>query len=148
VAMTNGREKIRILALDDEPKSLQIIKKICNDYDVRTETNSRKAIDIINKEKFDIFIIDYQMPRLDGIEVLEEIKEVYEKEPYIGILCTAYGTMHLFKEEYCDKLFSYFIEKPFDIAYFQNTLDKAIFKLQTLREEYTDNQSDCQYFQL
>ena len=69
------------------------------------------------------------MPGLNGIELLEEIKEVYRNEPYVGILCTAYGTMHLFKEEFRQNLFSFFIEKPFDGNCFCETVQEAVIRL-------------------
>lgn len=126
-------EKLRILAVDDEIGVLKVIKKICHNYDIITETAALKAVDMIRKEKFDIFIIDYQLPYLNGIELLEEIKEEYDNNEYVSIFCTAYGTIHLFKEEICKGLFSFFIEKPFEIDVFKEILRKAILHLERKR---------------
>ncbi|MBN2532919.1 MAG: response regulator [Spirochaetales bacterium] len=126
-------EKLKILAIDDEIGVLKIIKKICNNYDVTTETTSLRAIEMIKKEKFDIIIVDYQLPCINGIELLEEIKEEYDNSEYVSIFCTAYGTIHLFKEEICKGLFSFFIEKPFEIEVFKEILRKAILHLERKR---------------
>jgi DNA-binding NtrC family response regulator len=122
-------EKIKILAVDDELGTLNVIKNICRHYDVITETSSLKAAERIRNEKFDIFIIDYQMPHLDGIELLEEIQERYKDSHYVSIFCTPYGTIHLFKDEICNGLFSYFLEKPFEIDIFKEIMKKSIIKL-------------------
>ena len=88
-----------------------------------------KAIERINKKKYDVFIIYYQMPHINGIELLEEIKDVYADRKYVSIFCTAYGTMHLFKEEQCERLFDFFVEKPVESETFKKALQKAIDRL-------------------
>lgn len=127
-------ENVKILAVDDETGVLNAIKKIFQDYDVTTESNSLKAIERIKQEKFDIFIVDYQMPDLDGIEFLEEIKEIYKDDPYIGIFCAPYGTIHLFKEEIMQNLFSFYLEKPFEIDDLRDIIKQSIIKLRGMRE--------------
>ena len=56
--------KIKILIIDNEEDVLRAIKNICQEYDVTTVTSSLKAVEIMKYEKFDIFIVDYQMPQL------------------------------------------------------------------------------------
>ena len=127
-------EKIRIFAVDDEEGVLSIIKKVFEKHDVTTELHPLKAVEKIKQEKFDIVIVDYQMPVMNGIELLEEIKEIYGKNHYIGILCTAYGTIHLFKDEFSKNLFSYFVEKPFDIECLKDIMKRSIAKLKRMKE--------------
>ena len=126
-------DKIKILAVDDEEGVLNVIKNVCRNHEITTESSSLKASELIKKEKFDIFIIDYQMPNLDGIELLEEIQELYEDSQYVSIFCTAYGTIHLFKDELCNGLFSYFIEKPFEVDILKEIMKKSILKLGIMR---------------
>lgn len=127
-------EKIRIFAVDDEVGVLNTIKSVFEKYDVTTEVNPLKAFETIKKEKFDIVIVDYQMPCMNGIELLEEIKEIYENDHYVGIFCTAYGTIHLFKEEFSQNLFSYFMEKPFDVQCLKDIMKRSIAKLKRMKE--------------
>ena len=118
--------KLKILAVDDEQDVLAVIKQCCHDYDVATETLPLKAVERINKENFDIIIVDYQMPKINGIELLEEIKEVCADRKYVSIFCTAYGTIYLFEEERSRGLFDLFIEKPFVMDKFKKALQKAM----------------------
>lgn len=127
-------EEVKILAVDDEAGVLKVIKSIFRDYNVTTESDSLKAVERIKQEKFDIFIVDYQMPNLDGIEVLEEIKETYKDDPYVGIFCTPYGSIHLFRDEIMQNLFSFYLEKPFEIDDLKNIIKKSIIKLKKMRE--------------
>ena len=105
---------------------MRAIKNICQEYDVTTVTSSLKAVEIMKYEKFDIFIVDYQMPGMNGIELLKKIRELYEVDSYIPIFCTAYGTMDLFRKEQYDMLFHYFIEKPIELDLVKKVLRKAI----------------------
>jgi DNA-binding NtrC family response regulator len=125
--------KIKILAVDDEPGVLKIIKENFKDYDLITETSSINAREIIQNEHFDIFIVDFQMPDVDGIELLEEIKQVYSDKQYVGILCTAYGTVHLFKKELVQGLFTFYLEKPFTIDSLKPVITRAITTLERMR---------------
>ena len=124
--------KIRILAVDDEPGVLKIIEDNFQDYDLTTETSSVNAREIIQTEQFDIFIVDFQMPDVNGIELLEEIKRVYSDKQYVGILCTAYGTTHLFKSELVQGLFTFYLEKPFDLESIKLVMMKAITTLERI----------------
>ena len=80
-----------------------------------------------------LVIIDYQMPQVNGIELLEEIQRVYSGKQYIGIFCTAYGTIHLFKSELVKGLFQFYIEKPFEIDVFKQTVARAIVTFQRMQ---------------
>ena len=126
-------DKLKILAVDDEAGVLKIIKNQLSDQDIITEQSSLKALKIIESKKFDIFIIDYQMPHVNGIELLEEIKRIYSGRHYVSILCTAYGTIHLFKSAFVQGLFRYYIEKPFNIDALENTVKRAIITLERIR---------------
>ena len=125
--------ELKILAVDDEEGVLNVIKSVLRNYNIITETSSLKAAELIEQEKFDIYIIDYQMAGLTGIELLEQIKETNKNKEYISIFCTAYGTIHLFKEEMVQGLFTFFIEKPFEITNLKEVVNKAIIKLRNKR---------------
>ena len=130
--------KTKILAVDDEAGVLNIIAHVFREYNIIVETSSLKALEIVESKKFDIFIIDYQMPQVNGIEFLEEIKRLYSGEHYVSILCTAYGTIHLFKPEFVQGLFRYYIEKPFNIDVLKDTVKRAIVTFERIQssEEY------------
>ena len=124
---------LNILAVDDEAGVLKIIANTFQDYNITTETSSLKALEILEMKKFDIFIVDYQMPQVNGIELLEEIKRIYYDKQYVSILATAYGTIHLFKSEFVQGLFRYYIEKPFNIDFLKDTIKRAITTLERIR---------------
>ena len=149
---------IKILFIDDEQGVINAVKNILVDYTVVTEINAFDAIERCKQEEFDIIIVDYWMPVIDGIEVLEEIKEIQKshdlctinaanrnstkskytpntnnrnpvKSGCIRILATASGTTYLFQEELKNNLFSYFLEKPIDAGKLIKLIQKSIGSL-------------------
>ncbi len=66
----------RIVLADDEPGILFMIRELlqASGYEVRTANDGQEALDEIRKDVPDIVVIDYQMPRKNGIEVCAELK--------------------------------------------------------------------------
>ena len=117
----------KIFVIDDEQGVLNAINSILIDYNVFIETNPYNALERLKEEKFQIIIVDYQIPVINGLEILEEIKWMYEnRKPYICILATASGTTYLFKKEFENKLFTYFLEKPIDADKLRHLIQKSM----------------------
>ncbi|GEM_PF-1594710 len=77
---------IRILYVDDEPDLLEIGKKFLErnqEFRVDTTVMAKIALEILNKTKYDAVISDYQMPGMDGIALLKEIRLRFGDLPFI-----------------------------------------------------------------
>lgn len=72
-------KKIKILLADDHQLIINGISQIINEVDMfdlcATESNGEDALLSIHKYKPDIVILDIEMPRLSGIDVLEKLKK-------------------------------------------------------------------------
>lgn len=68
---------IRVLFVDDEPALRMLVETQLRDegIDVTTADDGDTALDILDKEKFDLILLDIRMPRMDGVSVLKEIGE-------------------------------------------------------------------------
>src|SRR5690606_26742493 len=80
-------DKIKILWVDDEidllkPHILFLEKK---NYDLTTCNNGRDAVDVYAGGDFDIVFLDENMPGMNGLETLQEIKEKKSSTPVIMI---------------------------------------------------------------
>ena len=67
---------VQILIVDDEPlirKSLYEILRI-EGYRVQMAETGEEALGILKKERIDIVVTDFQLPKMNGIALLEEIK--------------------------------------------------------------------------
>ncbi|MFP4052049.1 MAG: PAS domain S-box protein, partial [Thermoplasmata archaeon] len=77
--------------------------------EVSTVSSAEKALDLMDEEDFDVIVSDYQMPDIDGLEFLEELKEERECEiPFImftgkGREEVAMETLNLGADRYLEK---------------------------------------------
>jgi len=75
-----------ILYVDDESSLLEVVKLFLEksgDFAVTTATNALEGIRLIELEKFDAVISDYQMPNMDGIQFLVEVRKRFGSIPFI-----------------------------------------------------------------
>ncbi len=79
IKTTPEKREISVLAVDDSPTILALLKKILsNQHGFRigaTAKNGREALEIVAKNKFDIILLDLHMPELDGIGFLKAFKD-------------------------------------------------------------------------
>ncbi len=74
----------RILVVDDNKTSLMLIDEVLSeDYEVITILDPVRALDYIHSGSFDLIISGYRMPQMDGIELLQEVRQKYGKIPFI-----------------------------------------------------------------
>src|SRR6476660_10315395 len=103
----------KILIVDDEPFNLDLLEQELSDLSyavVRAETGAA-ALTQIDKVAPDLVLLDYLMPGMNGIEVLQTIRKTQNDLPIVMI--TAYGTIDLAVEAIKAGADD-FITKPFD----------------------------------
>jgi len=79
-------DTLRVLYVDDEPGLLEIGKLFLEkegEFAVDTLTSAREALDQLNTERYDAIISDYQMPEMDGITFLKQLKASGDATPFI-----------------------------------------------------------------
>ncbi len=79
-------DPIRILCVDDEPSLLDISKIYLESregFAVDTQTDARGALDLLREKRYDAIVSDYQMPGMDGIEFLKQVRASGNTVPFI-----------------------------------------------------------------
>jgi len=118
----------RILIIDDDLLVLNSLERIFRKegYDVLSSQSGKEALEKIEKQDFDLVIVDIRIPDLDGIETTKRIKEIRKNKskPEIPVLfITGYSDLAPQAEELGEVIL-----KPFDL---ENLLNKV--KEQTTR---------------
>ncbi len=112
------RDPRRILIIDDEEYILSALKmNLSDENEIVIDTSSTKALDrLLNNERFDKYIIDINMPDLNGFEFYNMLKEIDPDVKHKVIFITGGITSESMLQE-LDKIREevYLIEKPFDI---------------------------------
>jgi DNA-binding NtrC family response regulator len=71
---------IRILFVDDEVFLLEALKRMLrnknDNWDMSFVTSGKEAVELIEKNKFEIVVADNKMQGMDGLELLERVKEI------------------------------------------------------------------------
>jgi DNA-binding NtrC family response regulator len=71
---------LKILFVDDESNLLDGLKRMLrkkkDEWDMTFLTSARDALELISNSKFDIIVSDYRMPEIDGLTLLNRVKEI------------------------------------------------------------------------
>ncbi len=102
----------KVLVIDDEAIVRTSCKRILSPdgYEVRLASNAFEGIKMLEEEQFDLVLTDLKMPDMDGITVLETIKQRWPQTQVIVI--TGYQTVDTAVKAIKLGAFDY-IEKPF-----------------------------------
>ena len=118
----------KILVVDDEFEIVRLLHKFLSTkgYDVFTATSGAEAVEIVKKERPQIVLLDIIMPRMNGLEALQEIKKV---DPEIGvIMVTAVMDEEMAKQAVDMGAYDY-ITKPIDLKYLETTVLIKMFRM-------------------
>jgi len=125
----------KILIIEDEAAIRRVLVKILSEendtYQVDEAEDGAVGLDKIKNNDYDLVLCDIKMPKLDGVEVLEEVKKIKPEIPMVmisghGDMETAIQTMRLGAFDY--------ISKPPDLNRLLNTVRNALDKKQLIVE--------------
>jgi len=122
-----------ILIVDDEKNYLTILSALLEDegFEVLTAPGGHEALEIHKSSDLDLILTDMKMPKMDGIELLENIKEIDPDLPVI--MMTAHGTVDKAVEAMQKGAYTYIL-KPFDNERLIIYVKKAITIYQVVKE--------------
>lgn len=103
---------MKILVIDDEPVVCRSCERFLRKegYDTKTVLRGHDGIDLLEKDEYDVVIVDLKMPEMSGMEVLEYVKNNYPDIQVIMI--TGYSTIANAIESIKKGAFDY-LPKPF-----------------------------------
>ena len=117
----------KILVIEDEAAIRRVLVKILNEenekYEIEEAENGASGMEMIRKSDYDLVLCDIKMPKMDGVEVLQEARREKPEIPFImisghGDLDTAVQTMRLGAFDY--------ISKPPDLNRLLTTVRNAL----------------------
>jgi DNA-binding NtrC family response regulator len=121
-----------LMIVDDEPIEASVIGQILIDrgFDVSIQNHPRQAMDLAQKQSFDLIISDLKMPHMDGLELLQGLRRI---DPDVTvIIMTAYATVGTAVAAMREGAFDYIV-KPFSKDELLIAVDRAIKSLEIVR---------------
>ncbi|MGM0508296.1 MAG: sigma-54-dependent transcriptional regulator [Fusobacteriota bacterium] len=128
-------EKYKVLIIDDNKHLRYSLKKalsIKKEYLIEESSNGKDGIDLYKKNKHDIIITDLVMENMNGLEVIETVKQINSEA--ILILITGNGTENIAAKAIKKGAYDYF-SKPFNYDDFFKTMRNAKEKIDFIREK-------------
>lgn len=126
----------KILVIDDERSIRNSMKDILafEGHDVVLAENGMEGLVAVKSEKPEVVFCDIKMPKMEGIEVLQRIKEFTTEVPVIMI--SGHGTIDTAIDAIKKGAYD-FIEKPLDLNRILITIKNATDKSQLIQETQT-----------
>ena len=116
--------KRRVLVVDDETGVRESLRMLLKErYEVLTAASGNESLRRLDSELVDIVLLDILMPGMDGLEVLERIKE--QNLPTQVVMLTATKTVKTAVTAMKLGAFDY-VTKPFDIDELQLIVERAV----------------------
>jgi two-component system NtrC family response regulator len=126
-------DKPKILIAEDEKTQRDLLEGFLKKegFSVDPVANGREALQKLEGDFFDIALIDYKMPALDGLQTLREIRRLYPDLPVV--MMTAYGTVETAVASMKEGALDY-LTKPIDLDELLLILQKVIERSNLIRE--------------
>ncbi|TAA67899.1 response regulator transcription factor [Planococcus salinarum] len=101
----------KVLVADDEDiLRLLIVDTLEDDFEVEEAEDGKEALQKIRENDYDLIILDYMMPHLTGMEVLEEVRKDQNSTQVLMLTAKAQDAD---RESAIQKGANYFMSKPF-----------------------------------
>jgi PAS domain S-box-containing protein len=103
---------IKILLAEDNPVNMMIARRFLSKWNAHiTEvSNGYDAVEMFNRNSYDLLLFDLEMPIMDGYTALEEIRKINRQIPAIAFTAAVFDNMKQYLRE---KGFSEYVQKPF-----------------------------------
>lgn len=126
----------RILVVDDEQDMLSMLERMLKaqrDYNVYKANTGLQALDVMSAHEVDLVLADFKMPEMDGMELLEKVKEKWPEKTFI--IMTACGSIDNAVEAMKKGAYDY-ITKPFQYEDLLLVLDRAFERVRLLSDAH------------
>lgn len=125
--MTNPAEWV-VIIVDDEPDNIGVVKLVLEFHDVQVMTADSGAacLTLLDTVAPTFFLIDIQMPEMDGFELLKQLKE-RGVSPTIPAIALTAKAMDGDREEILAAGFDGYIPKPIQAMAFVDEIKKILY---------------------
>jgi PAS domain S-box-containing protein len=125
----------RILIVDDDARNIEFLRDsllVPSGYNALCATNGEEALHLALTQKPDLILLDLQMPKMDGLEVIEALHKAGHHIP--AILITAHGSENVAIEAFRLGVKDYF-HKPFKVTEIMEAVGRSLTEARLRREK-------------
>lgn len=123
-----GNRRKRILVVDDEEDIVYLLREALQDEGYQTfgAYNGQEALEIVQKEKPDLILLDIMMPKIDGYSLNQQLKKHQETHNIPVIVISGRGQLRdlfLLNQE---APIADFLEKPFPVKLLLEKIEQVL----------------------
>ncbi len=114
----------KIFIVDDQDGIRMLLAEIFSNegYHVSKASTGKEALERLTKETFHLLILDYKLPIIDGMEVVQTLEERGQTIPIVLIS----GLTEQIPSQHVSPLICHIVPKPFDIQHLKKLVDAIL----------------------
>ncbi len=139
-SIQDARRRLKILLAEDNlvNQKLAVIMLEKRGHQVVVASNGKEAIEILDRERFDLILMDIQMPEMDGFEATQRIREKDEKEGgHVPIVAMTAHAMKGDREKCLAAGMDDYVPKPIKAEELFSVIERMAYKSQDKTGEKT-----------
>ena len=124
-------DKQKILVVDDEPMIRELLSDFLSEegYSISEATNGKEALEMIQKEPFNLVLSDIRMPEMSGFDLVKLVKKHSQRIGFI--LMTGFST--IYSEGDVRKIGADdYLPKPLDLSDLLEKVERVLFQMKLL----------------
>lgn len=128
----NDAQSLNILVVDDESVVRDFLNRLFKALSLRftLAEDAQKALELASAQRFDLVFLDLRMPKMNGLELYNELKKIYPN--FFCVFMTGYASAEQSLFENAKRDGAVCLKKPFeDISQIKEAIDKAVWYIKT-----------------
>ncbi len=111
----------RVLVVDDDPEAVELLREFLGGkgYEVITAGDGAEALRKVKEERPHLILLDIQMPKMDGLEVLRQVKAI---DPGVSVIMVTGVNEEAIGRKAMELGSFDYIVKPLDLPYLERSL--------------------------
>ena len=130
--------KARILVVDDTAVNLTVVKGLLKRTAAKVDvaTSGQECLNMLEKERYHVILLDHRMPEMDGVETLHRIRLLENDNQNTTVIALTANAVSGAKEYYLREGFQDYLTKPINGTKLEQTI------LKYLPEEVLDTEEE------
>ena len=135
-----------ILIVDDNPVNLIVAEGLLKPLNMKIvkATSGKMALELLEKEQFDIIFMDHMMPELDGVETTRIIRRLHPDLNDVPIIALTANAMDGSREMFLDEGMNDFVPKPIELKTITAKIKQWLPSEKIKKGEHIDSEKETE----
>jgi signal transduction histidine kinase/DNA-binding response OmpR family regulator len=124
---SSTNQQLRVLLVEDHPINQKVIRRILEQLGYRPDVvaDGMEALEALQRQPYDVVLMDIQMPRMDGIEATQAIRDQFAADRQPWIIALTANALAGDREKYLDNGVNDYLAKPVRMEQLRQAFDRV-----------------------